>query len=148
MKLINEDYYEVDGKQFFDYQTEDIKRWIIPDKLPYSSELFDTTTLGGYSNYDEYLHNSKYLVMMTPKEYFERTAEGFGITYDQNVNGIKAHEKKILNHIHDVIFIAKKKLPLCYVSDLDGSRQEGRHRMYFAASLFGWNKSFPVLLVP
>ena len=147
MKLINEDFYEIDGKQFFDYQTEDIKKWIIPDKLPYSSELFDITTLGGYSNYTEYLHDKKNIVMMTPKEYFERTAEGFGITPNQNIDEIGKH-KDILNHLHDVIFIAKKKLPLCYVSASNGSKQEGRHRMYFAASLFGWNKSFPVLLVP
>lgn len=147
MKLINEDYIEIDGKKFYDYKTEDIKKWIIPNKLPYSSELFDKNTLGGYSKYSSYLQDSNNIVMMTPKEYFERTAKGFNISYDQNRNSIGKH-KDILNHLHDVIFIAKKKFPLPFVSDSNGSNQEGRHRMYFAAQLFGWNKSFPVLLVP
>lgn len=147
MRFIKEDYYKVDGKQFFDYGTEDIKKWIIPDKLPYSSELFDKNVLGGYSGYLKYLQDPDSIVMMTPREYFERTAKGFGTTYNRNVTNIGSH-KEVIDHLLDVIFVAKKKFPITYVSESDGSRQEGRHRMYVAAQLFGWNKSFPVLLLP
>lgn len=146
MKFVVESYLDPEEK-FWDYHTEDIKKWIIPDKLPYSSEIFDTSTLGGYSQYNNYLHDKKYILPVTPKEYFEQCAKGFNSTFEAQVRQVEG-DKKVLDHLMDVILIAKKKFPMPYISRTNGAQQEGRHRVYTFAKLYGWNKSFPCLVLP
>lgn len=144
MRFIKERYLDPE-ERFWDYGTEDIK-WLIPNKLP-SSDIFDTSTLGGFSAYDEYLHDPKYIQRVTPKEYFEQAAKGFGTTFESQVKQVES-DKEVLDHLRDVIFVANKKFPMAFISRSNGRQQEGRHRMYIAASIFGWNKSFPVLVLP
>lgn len=147
--LLREDFYTIDGKKFYDYGTESIKKWVnlgpYGDARPAASEVFDKTNLGVGSGYDKYLPER--IVMMSPNQYFERCAKGFGTTFSEQFNGIKQN-KDILNHLKDVLFVARKKLPMCYISDSNGSQQEGRHRMFVAGELYGWDRMFPVLLLP
>lgn len=137
-------YYKDD---FSDYKTKPITKWIIEGKLPYSSEIFDTSTLGGFSAYKKYLDDPKYIKQITPKEYFERCATGFNTSVDTQINQIKS-DKELLDYLMDVLLIGRKSFPMPYISDSNGSIQEGRHRVYVFATLYGWNKSFPCLLLP
>ena len=50
----------------------------------------------------------------------------------------------ILTTIH--INKYKRKFPLPYLN-IATKQQEGRHRMYVAGELFGWDTRFPVLVV-
>ena len=144
-KLI-EAYLDPEEK-FWDYGTKEIKRWIIPDKLPFASEIFDTSTLGGFEVYSDYLKDKSYTTYMTPREYFERCAKGFESTFSNQVSQVE-RDTETLKHLRDVIFKYHKSFPMAFISDSHGDKQEGRHRMYIAAELFGWDKSFPVLLLP
>lgn len=144
MKFILESYLDPE-EQFWDYRTKDIKNWIIPDQLPYSRDIFDTSTLGGYSYYDDYMKDKSNIQMITPNEYFEQVAKGFGTSKEAQIKHVERH-KQILDQLHDVIFKYKKAFPMPYISKYNGARQEGRHRVYFFAQLYGWNKSFPCLI--
>ena len=66
MKILKENYYMIDGDEFYDYGTKDIKKWLSPD-LPYPSEVFDKSTLGGFSAYRKYLNDPKYILNITPR---------------------------------------------------------------------------------
>ena len=57
-------------------------------------------------------------------------------------------DKDVLNHLINVLLVAKKSFPMPYISKSNGARQEGLHRIYVFAQLYGWNKSFPCLLLP
>lgn len=144
-KLI-ENYFTIDGEEFYDYGTKDITKWIDKD-LPYPSEIFDTSTLGGFSAYREYLNDPKYILKITPKEYFEQVAKGRNQPFSQLVDHIE-RDSKILKHLRNVILKAKKSFPMPYVSRSNGAQQEGLHRIYVFAELYGWNKTFPCLVLP
>lgn len=144
MNLYEYGFYKIDDDEFYDYETDDIK--FTSDRKP-TKDIFDTSTLGGYSAYDEYMDDNKYIIMSTPKEYFEHAAKGFGVPYNTLINKIKNDEED-LEFLRKVIFKAKKKFPMPYISKSNGSKQEGLHRLYVAAELFGWNEKFPVLLLP
>lgn len=140
MRFIKEDY-----EDRYDYKTGDI-RWRIPNERPYS-DIFDTSTIGGIPAYNDYMkQKEKYIQYITPTQYFEQCAKGFGTTFEAQVRQIE-NDKEIINWLHRVIFELGKKFPMAYISKSNGSKQEGRHRMYVAAQLFGWNKSFPVLVI-
>lgn len=147
MRFLKENFYYIDDEEYFDYGTKDITKWIEPDKLPYSSEVFDTSTLGGYHAYDDYLHDSKYIVHTTPNEYFEHVAKGRNQSVNQVIKHVES-DKEVLDHLMNVLLIAKKSFPMPYISKSNGARQEGLHRIYVFAQLYGWNKSFPCLLLP
>ncbi len=131
MRFLKEAYLDKE-QQFYDYGTKEITKWIEDNKLPYSNQLFDISTLGGYAKYNIYL-DKEHIVRMTPKEYFNR---------------VVAKDIDALNHLKQVILKYHKSFPIPYISESNGANQEGRHRMYIAAELFGWDKTFPVLLVP
>ena len=144
MKLLIENWVD-DYYGNTDYKTGDI-RWLIPNKRPYS-DIFDTSTLGGYSNLSDYMNEKdKYIQYVTPKEYFEQCAKGFKNTFDDQIRQVE-QDDDVIDYLTRVIMEKGKKFPMAYISKSDGSRQEGRHRMYVAAQLFGWNKSFPVLVI-
>ena len=136
-------YYKDD---FSDYKTKLITKWIVEDKLPYADQIFDTSTLGGYYAYNDYLHDPEYIKMITPREYFEHVAEDLNLTFEALVRKIEA-DRELLDYLMDVILKGKKSFPMTYISKSNGSRQEGLHRMYIAAQLFNWDKSFPVLVI-
>lgn len=144
MLLYEYGFYKIDDDEFYDYQTDNIE---FDSNGNPTKDIFDTSTLGGYSVYDDYMNDSKYIIMSTPKEYFEHAAKGFGVSYNTLINKIKNDEED-LEFLKKVIYKAKKKFPMPYISKSNGSRQEGLHRLYIAAELFGWNEKFPVLLLP
>lgn len=146
MKILKENYYMIDGDEFYDYGTKDIKKWLSPD-LPYPSEVFDKSTLGGFSAYRKYLNDPKYILNITPREYFEQVAKGRKQTFEQVVKNVES-DKEILNHLKNVLLKAKKSFPMPYISRSNGAQQEGLHRIYVFAQMYGWNKSFPCLILP
>ena len=147
MKFLKEGFYYIDGEEYFDYGTKDITKWIEPNKLPYASEVFDKSTLGGFSAYKEYLNNPKNIVMITPNEYFEHVAIGRKQSINQLIKHVES-DKEVIDHLRDVLLVAKKSFPLPYISRSNRTQQEGLHRIYLFAQLYGWNKSFPCLLLP
>ena len=143
---LNEGDYTIDGEEFHDYGTKDITKWSYPD-LPYSSEIFDKSTLGGFSAYREYLNDPKYILYITPNEYFEQVAKGRKQTVGQVIRNVEA-DPEILEHLRNVLLKAKKSFPMPYISRSNGAQQEGLHRIYVFAQMYGWNKSFPCLILP
>lgn len=73
---------------------------------------------------------------MTPNEYFERSAKGFNSTFSDQIRQIE-NDKEKLQYLRDVIFKYHRSFPMPYISDSNGSNQEGRHRMYIAGELYG-----------
>ena len=144
MLLYEYGFYKIGDDEFYDYQTDNIE---FDSSGNPTKDIFDTSTLGGYSTYDDYMNDSKYIIMSTPKEYFEHAAKGFGVPYNTLISKIKNDEED-LEFLKKVIYKAKKKFPMPYISKSNGSRQEGLHRLYIAGELFGWNEKFPVLLLP
>lgn len=143
---IIEAYLDSDNK-FWDYNTKDITKWVIPDKLPLSTEIFDTSTLGGYSQYWDYLHDKKNIMYITANDYFEQCAKGFGNSFSAQVRQVE-NDREVLDHLRQVIFKYHKSFPMPYISKSNGAKQEGRHRVYIFAELYSWNKSFPCLILP
>lgn len=136
--------YTIDGKEFFDYGTEDVN----------SNDLFDTHKTG-MSFYDDLLNNPEYMrknknltskiVYMTPREYFEECGKIFGNNSSKQIEQTK-RDTSTIEFLKDVIQTAKKKFPLPFL-DYANAGQEGRHRMYTAAELTSWDTKFPVLIV-
>lgn len=129
----------------FDYKTQEVK-WSIAGAIPSREGIFDTTTLGGYSQYDKDLANKENIIYMTPIEYLEKCGEGFGNDFHTQLKQIEA-EPEILNHLYNVIYNKNKRYPMPYIDLNNPSQQEGRHRMYAAAEILGWGKKFPVLAI-
>lgn len=130
---------------WYDYKTEDID-WAIEGQYPKRSGIFDKNTLGGYGGHDEDLQNKDNIVEMSVNEYFEKCAEGFGNeTYDQ-FDQIKA-DKGTINHLLNVIFVHNKRFPMPFIDFNNPSDQEGRHRMYVAGLILGFDTKFPVLAI-
>ncbi|MBR5183370.1 MAG: hypothetical protein IKW15_02725, partial [Bacteroidales bacterium] len=129
---------------FYDYKTGPVT-----DKI-----LFDTTKTG-MSFYNDILHNPEYMekhnnlkgeiVMMTPTEYFQGCADIFGSTYDRQVSYTKS-DTSTIDHLVKVIKDKKVKFPIGFLNFAEGS-QEGRHRMFVAGMLSGWQTEQPVLVI-
>ncbi len=130
----------------YDYQTGDVV----------GENIFDVTKTGmsKYNNFlneqdKKYMEESKGLVgeikQISPKEYFEESAKIFNSTFEKQKSGI-ASEKSRINMLKEVIQTKKKQFPMPFLNYAEKS-QEGRHRMYVAGELFGWDKKFPVLVV-
>lgn len=146
MDEISESYLD-DDQKFYDYHTGSVS----------GSDIFDTHKTG-YSYYDNFLNDPDYMrkskgkvgkiVMLTPEEYFQACADGFKVPYSQQIASTKADDD-LIDHLKQVILQYKRKFPLTYLSKTssDGFQQEGRHRMYVAGELVGWNTKFPVLIV-
>ncbi len=143
MKIKIIEAYLDSEKQFYDYGTGTVD----------GSNIFDSRHTG--TNYDDFITDSDYMekeknlkaniVQMTPDEYFHACAKIFKSSYNSQINQIKA-DVQVLEHLKEVILKYKKQFP---ITTLDYARntQEGRHRMYVAGELFGWDIKFPVMVV-
>ena len=130
--------------EFYDYKTGPVT-----DNI-----LFDTRKTG-MSYYDELIRDPKYMseknnlaskiVMMTPKQYFEECAKIFNSTFDRQINQTKA-DKATLDKLKRVITELKVKFPLGFLNYAENA-QEGRHRMYTAGELVGWDTKQPVMVI-
>lgn len=110
------------------------------------SDIFDISTLGGYHYLDDYLNDKRYIQRITPNEYFEGCSKVFG----KSVNELIRHtslDRGIIEYLKEVILKQHKKFPMTYIN-LQDNKQEGMHRMYVAGELFGWNHTFPCLVIP
>ena len=118
------------------------------------NNIFDTSRFG-VPYYDDFLSNPKYMenvknrklkiVEMTPKSYLEECAKIFGKTFQDMINQIE-YDKEIVDYLKKVILDFKEQFPLTFL-DYANNTQEGRHRMYVAGELFGWNTKFPVAII-
>ena len=117
------------------------------------SDIFDINSTGNDKidvlkdpkYYEKYKNLKGYITKMTPKEYFQKCAEIFNTSFDHQVNRIGV-EKDYIQHLKSVITLKKDKFPMTYL-DFANETQEGRHRMFVAGELFGWDTKFPVLIV-
>lgn len=138
-----EDYLD-DEEQFYDYKTGNVD----------GSDIFDSRHTG-MSFYDQLITDPKYMeerknlkaeiVQMTPKQYFEGCAKIFGSSYGSQVNQTQA-DKNNIEHLKQVIQKYNKKFPITFLNYAQ-NQQEGRHRMYVAGELFGWDTKFPVMII-
>ncbi len=118
-----------------------------------SNSVFNLKKIG-MSHYDEWLNsqpardrdNVKIEIKeLSPKEYLEACAEIFGNSFESQKKQIQ-YDKEIIKELQDLI---KKSVSLNvtfldYVSN--PPTQEGRHRMYALAELYGWDKKYPVII--
>lgn len=140
---LDEAYLDPEEK-FWDYRTNEIE----------NEEIFDETrSESGYGqsyidNLDkEYKGKISHIEYLTPREYFEKCAEGFNNSFENQIRQIRA-DKETLNHLKEVITKYNKKFPITYLDySKDDFGQEGRHRMYVAGELIDWDKKFPVLII-
>ena len=150
MRIIKEAGYMDAEEQFYDYGTGPVT-----DEV-----LFDTTTTGE-SEYRDLLRDPERararenkdvtIEYMTPTEYFEACVDIFNSRSNkdhsvQNELYCISRETDIVNHLKDVILKYKRKFPIGYL-DFGEFKQEGRHRMYVAGELVGWDVEQPVIVV-
>jgi hypothetical protein len=143
MKIISEAYLDAE-EQFYDYHTEEVS----------GSDIFSlkTTGMSYYNNFINdpyYMEDAKNLKaeikQLTPKEYFEGCAEIFNSSVDKQVSYTSMDEDTI-EHLKQVITQYKKRFPVTFLNYAH-KQQEGRHRMYVAGELFGWDTKHPVMII-
>lgn len=125
------------------------------------SDIFDTSRSSGYDQYipgsgDEDLIKREEnkvgkIVMMSPAQYFKGCVDifnkqGHSTTLQKQIDHIRDYEQYQIDYLKEVILKYKKQFPMTYL-DYATPTQEGRHRMYAAGEIFGWDKKFPVLVV-
>ena len=145
-KVIEEDYLD-DEEKFWDYHTANIS----------GNQVFDETTqessygkrfldLAKSGKSDSKGRKAK-IIKMTPMQYFEGCALGFGTSVQSQIRQVK-NDKGTLDLLNDVIDKYHKRFPITYL-DFSGTTfgQEGRHRMYIAGERYGWDTKFPVLVI-
>lgn len=113
-------------------------------------DIFDLTARGESSEFRELLRSEEArkaqnleleIQQLTPTEYFERCAKIFGNSSENQLRQVK-HDKSIINHLISVLNKGEK-FPLTHLNYANKS-QEGRHRMYAAGELYGWDRKYPV----
>ena len=131
-------------EKFYDYKTGDVTDEVV----------FDTTTTGT-SYYNQFINSPKYMIdkknlvgeikWMTPIEYFEGCAKIFNSTVDKQIRQTAA-DKATFDKLTQVLTHYKRKFPIGHL-DFAELSQEGRHRMYAAGELVGWDVKQPVLVI-
>ena len=134
----------LEDDRFYDYHTKPVK----------GKEIFDVTKTG-MSFYDEFVTNPSYMEKqknlkaeiqyMTPLEYFYGCASIFNSTADKQLSQTGA-DKNTIEHLKAVINEYGKQFPVTILNFAQNT-QEGRHRMYVAGELFGWQEKFPVMVI-
>lgn len=145
-KVIEEDYLD-DEEKFWDYHTENISGNQVFDETTqessYGKKFIDLAKSG---KSDSKGRKAK-IIQMTPMQYFEGCALGFGTSVQSQIRQVK-NDKGTLDLLNDVIDKYYKRFPITYL-DFSGTTfgQEGRHRMYIAGERYGWDTKFPVLVI-
>ena len=134
----------LEDDRFYDYKTKPVK----------GKDIFDTTKTG-MSFYDNFISDPAYMEKaknlkaeiqyMTPADYFQYCAYIFNSNADKGINQVAA-DKDTIDHLKAVITEYGKQFPIP-ILDFANNTQEGRHRMYVAAQMFGWGEEFPVMVV-
>ena len=145
-KVIEEDYLD-DEEKFWDYHTANISGNQVFDETKqessYGKKFIDLAKSG---KSDSKGRKAK-IIQMTPMQYFEGCALGFGTSVQSQIRQVK-NDKGTLDLLNDVIDKYHKRFPITYL-DFSGTTfgQEGRHRMYVAGERYGWDTKFPVLVI-
>lgn len=145
-KVIEEDYLD-DEEKFWDYHTANISGNQVFDETTqessYGKKFLDLAKSG---KSDSKGRKAK-IIKMTPMQYFEGCALGFGTSVQSQIRQVK-NDKGTLDLLNDVIDKYHKRFPITYL-DFSGETfgQEGRHRMYVAGERYGWDTKFPVLVI-
>lgn len=141
-----EDFLDSEEK-FWDYKTAPVDGKNIFDEnrseSGYVRDMIKLAHSGGVNEDGKHVS----IVQMSPKEYFEACAEGFGSTFSNQITSVKS-DVDILQHLADVIQKYKVRFPITYLDySYNRFNQEGRHRMYIAGELFGWDTKHPVMII-
>ena len=132
---------------FYDYKTRPVEGSNIFDTSKTGMSFYDDLIPGDPEN--EYMEKEKNLKgafeQMTPLEYFYACAQIFNSDVDRQIAQTE-YDKETIEHLISVIKEHKVCFPVTFLNFAEKT-QEGRHRMYVAAQLFGWNKKFPVLII-
>ena len=118
-----------------------------------SNSVFNLKKIG-MSHYDEWLNSQSTrdrdnvkieIKELSPKEYLNACAEIFGNSFESQKKQIQ-YDKEIIRELQDLIKkgVSLNVTFLDYVSN--PPTQEGRHRMYALAELYGWDKKYPVII--
>ena len=141
-----EDFLDSEEK-FWDYKTAPVDGKNIFDESRgesgYVRDMIKLAHSGGVNEDGKHVS----IVQMSPKEYFEACAEGFGSTFSNQITSVKS-DVDILQHLADVLQKYKVRFPITYLDySYNRFNQEGRHRMYVAGELFGWDTKHPVMII-
>lgn len=143
---ITEDYLD-DENKFWNYNTAPVEGDNIFD--PYvgeSSYARDMIKLAGSRKIDKEGHYAGY-VEMSPREYFNACAKGFGISAKDQIDTV-SNDKDVIQTLNTILDKYKVRFPVAYLDySFNNFSQEGRHRMYVAGERVGWDKKFPVLVI-
>ena len=143
---IVEDYLD-DENKFWNYNTRPIDGDNIFD--PYvgeSSYARAMIKLAESRKVDKEGHYAGY-VEMSPREYFNACAKGFGIPAKDQINTV-SNDKGVIQTLNTILDKYKVRFPVAYLDySFNNFSQEGRHRMYVAGERVGWDKKFPVLVI-
>lgn len=144
--ILYEDYLDTE-QQFWDYKTAPVDGKNIFDEnrgeSGYARDMIKLAHSGAVNEDGKYVD----IVQMSPREYFEACAEGFGSTFSNQITSVRS-DVKILQHLADVIQKYKVRFPITHLDySYNGFNQEGRHRMYIAGELFGWDTKQPVMVI-
>ena len=144
--VMYEDYLD-DENKFWNYNTRSIDGDNIFD--PYvgeSSYARDMIKLAQSRKVDKEGHYAGY-VEMSPREYFDACAKGFGIPAATQINTVSS-DRSIIQVLNTILDKYKVRFPVAYLDySFNNFSQEGRHRMYVAGERVGWDKKFPVLVI-
>ena len=142
-KLLKEDY---------NYRTGNVNGTDIFDITKTGMTFYNQLLPSADDETKRYMENRKGIVghieYMTPQEYYDHAAKIHRTTAN-NLKWQRDQERDIIDKLKDVITNKKKKFPITFLSFSKNYRgQEGLHRMYAAAELFGWDDvKFPVLVI-
>lgn len=143
---LTEDYLD-DENKFWNYNTSPVGEDNIFD--PYvgeSSYARDMIKLAESRKVDKEGHYAGY-VEMSPREYFDACAKGFGIPAKDQIKTV-SNDKGVIQKLNTVLDKYKVRFPVAYLDySFNNFSQEGRHRMYVAGERIGWGKKFPVLVI-
>ena len=145
-RVMYEDYLD-DENKFWNYNTRPIDGDNLFD--PYvgeSSYARDMIKLAESRKVDKEGHYAGY-VEMSPREYFDACAKGFGIPAATQINTVSS-DRSIIQVLNTILDKYKVRFPVAYLDySFNNFSQEGRHRMYVAGERVGWDKKFPVLVI-
>lgn len=141
-----EDFLDSEEK-FWDYKTAPVDGKNIFDEnrgeSGYARDMIKLAHSGAVNEDGKYVD----IVQMSPRQYLEACAEGFGSTFSNQITSVKS-DVNILQHLADVIQKYKVRFPITYLDySYNRFNQEGRHRMYVAGELFGWDTKQPVMII-
>lgn len=138
-----------DEKKYYDYGTATYSGDGNVVDLNHTGMSFYDQFLG--TSELDYLRDKKNLrgtvVKMSPKEYYQNCAYKIFNTSPQKLKTERGeYDRPIIEKLMNVVNVYKKKLCMPMINYADKG-QEGLHRMFAIAEMFGWNHEVPVLVV-